>query len=128
MGNKKSNTFIYCITYIFLLFRSNDMNIYEEEDDIVGIGFVRPKPDVFNSDKVYRLLIVSTVSQVKLIAISKDATDGIRFHQTDTYTSTSGINMKSIVGTSDGRVFMLGNDGNVWELDYRVKYTALLFL
>ncbi|KAG1142692.1 hypothetical protein G6F37_007484 [Rhizopus arrhizus] len=98
---------------------SNDMNIYEEEDDIVGIGFVRPKPDVFNSDKVYRLLIVSTVSQVKLIAISKDATDGIRFHQTDTHTSTSGINMKSIVGTSDGRVFMLGNDGNVWELDYR---------
>lgn len=37
-------------------------------------------------------------------------------------TNTSGVNMISIVGTNSGRVFMLGRDGNVWELDYRVKY------
>ncbi|KAG1451876.1 hypothetical protein G6F56_007971 [Rhizopus delemar] len=95
------------------------MNTYEESDDIVAIGFVLPKKDVFDSDKVYRLLIISTISQVKVIAISKDAAGNIRFHQTDTQTNNSGINMKSIVGTKEGRVFMLGSDGNVWELEYR---------
>ncbi|KAI9264462.1 Nup133 N terminal like-domain-containing protein [Sporodiniella umbellata] len=105
--------------YLWDYVNSNDVCTYEEEDDIVSIGIVIPKTDVFNIEKVYRLMIVSTASQVKVIAISKDSTNKVRFHQTDTRTGTAGINMKSIVGTKQGRVFMLGSDGNVWELDYR---------
>ncbi|ORE01474.1 hypothetical protein BCV72DRAFT_339400 [Rhizopus microsporus var. microsporus] len=105
--------------YLWDYVNSNNISIYEEEDDIIGIGFAPPKPDVFNSEKICQLLIVSTLSFVKIIAISEHPTDGVRFHKTDMYTSTSGVNMKTILGTNNGRIFMLGNDGNVWELDYR---------
>lgn len=70
-------------------------------------------------------MIVSTLSFVKIIAISEDRIDGVRFHKTDMYTNTSGVNMKTILGTNNGRIFMLGNDGNVWELDYRVSYQGV---
>lgn len=96
------------------------MIIHEEEDDIVGVAFVKPKPGIF-APEINQLFIISTVRQVKIIAASYSPISGLKVFQTDLSTTSSGVNMKTIIGSSSGRVFMLGNDGNVWELDYRVR-------
>lgn len=102
------------------------MNVHEEEDEIVGVAFVKPKPGVFAAE-INQLLIISTIQQVKIIAASYNPMSGLKVFQTDLNTSASGVNMKVIVGTNNGRVFMLGNDGNVWELDYRVRNIEHMF-
>lgn len=96
------------------------MTVHVEEDDIVGAAFVQPKEGVFTQE-INQLLIVSTVKEVKIIAVSYNVSSGFKVFKTDMSTNTSGINMKAIVGTKFGRVFMLGTDGNVWDLDYRVR-------
>lgn len=96
------------------------MIVHEEEDEIVGVAFVKPKPGIFAAE-INQLLIVSTVKQVKIIAASYNQTSGLKVFQTNLNTTSSGVNMRTIVGTETGRVFMLGNDGNIWELDYRVR-------
>jgi hypothetical protein len=68
------------------------------------------------------LLIISTTREVKITAVSYKRSTGFKLYRTDMTTNTAGVNMVNIIGTSRGRVFMLGRDGNVWELDYRVKY------
>ncbi|KAI7888861.1 Nup133 N terminal like-domain-containing protein [Mucor mucedo] len=98
------------------------MIVHEEEDEIVGAAFVKPKAGVFAAE-INQLLIISTIRQVKIIAASYNPTTGLKVFQTDLNTTASGVNMKVIVGTNKGRVFMLGNDGNVWELDYRSDET-----
>ena len=34
---------------------------------------------------------------------------------------TDNVNMLSITGTKDGRIFMAGQDGNLYELHYQVQ-------
>lgn len=96
------------------------MTVHVEDDDIVGVAFVPPKAGTF-APEINHLLIISTVKEVKIIAVSYSASTGFRVFKTDMFTSTSGVNMKTIVGTKFGRVFMLGTDGYVWDLDYRVR-------
>lgn len=93
---------------------------HEEVDDIVGVAFVTPKANIFNKN-VNCLLIISTVRQVKIIAMEYSSLTSLKVFETGMSTTTSGVNMKTIVGTKFGHIFMLGNDGNIWELDYRVS-------
>lgn len=97
------------------------MLIHEEADDIAGIAFVKPKSDIFASN-ITHLLIISTVREIKIHAIGFNAATGVlNVYQTDMATTSADHIMTSIVGTKFGRIFMLGNDGNVWELEYRVS-------
>lgn len=96
------------------------MTVHVEADDIVAVAFVPPKAGIF-APEINHLLIISTVKEVKIIAVSYTASSGLKVFKTDMSTNTSGINMKTIIGTKLGRVFMLGTDGNVWDLDYRVR-------
>ncbi|KAG2233283.1 hypothetical protein INT48_001595 [Thamnidium elegans] len=98
------------------------MTVHVEDDDIVGVAFVPPKEGIF-APEINHLLIISTVKEVKIIAVSYSVSSGFKVFKTDMSTNTSGINMKTIVGTKFGRVFMLGTDGNVWDLDYRREET-----
>ncbi|CAO3625794.1 unnamed protein product [Cunninghamella echinulata] len=97
-------------------------DVYEDAHEIVGVAVVKPKADVFNNT-VTHVLIVASVQEINVIAINYKNVDGFNdklvFYTTGIMTSASGIRMKTIVGTINGRVFMLGNDGNVYELEYR---------
>ncbi|RCH87251.1 hypothetical protein CU098_000350, partial [Rhizopus stolonifer] len=104
--------------YLWDFAESRDLVIHEEEDAIVGIGFVKPKPQVFK-EEIKQLLIISTVREIKIIALKYNSVTGLEVFATDMITSSSGVNINAIVGTEQGRIFMLGDDGNVWELDYR---------
>ncbi|KAK4510872.1 Calreticulin [Mucor velutinosus] len=100
---------------------SQDISHHEEDDDIVGVGFVAPKPGIF-LDSVKQLLVIATTTMIKVFGIA-DGPDGLQFVNSYMTTLTNRVCMRQIVGTSQGRIFMLGNDDNVWELDYKAKET-----
>ncbi|KAL9550276.1 hypothetical protein MBANPS3_004800 [Mucor bainieri] len=93
----------------------------EEEDPIVGVGFVTPKPGIFVAS-VKQLLVIATTAMIKVVGVA-DGPEGMQFVNTFMTTLASGVHMQQIVGTSQGRIFMLGSDDNVWELDYKEKET-----
>ncbi|EPB85962.1 hypothetical protein HMPREF1544_07294 [Mucor circinelloides 1006PhL] len=100
---------------------SRDITHHEETDDIVGVGFVAPKPGIF-VDSVKQLMVIATAREVKILGIA-NGPDGLQFVNSFMTTLTNGVHMHQIIGTSQGRIFMLGNDDNVWELDYRARET-----
>ncbi|KAI8983097.1 Nup133 N terminal like-domain-containing protein [Pilobolus umbonatus] len=106
------------LLYLWDYVDSKDVSTIEEQDEIVGIGFTTPKAGIFN-DNISQLLIISTTQQVKIIAMNYDIRTGLKIYDTGMSTNSSGVNMKQIIGTKHGRIFMLGADGNLWELDYR---------
>lgn len=109
--------------FTYFYFNRQLFDVYEDAHEIVGVAIVRPKVDVFNKT-VTHVLIVASVQEINVIALNYKNVDGfndqLTFYTTRIMTSASGIRMKTIVGTIHGRVFMLGNDGNVYELEYRV--------
>ncbi|KAI7862784.1 Nup133 N terminal like-domain-containing protein [Spinellus fusiger] len=98
-----------------------ELEMHEEPCEIVGVGLVTPKADVFNSE-VTHVLVIATVTEIKLVALSLKKTPSgntLSFYATGYTNATDNVRMLSIVGTCYGRILMLGNDGNVWEFVYR---------
>ena len=46
----------------------------------------------------------------------------LTMYKTDMSCHADNVNMSSIIGTSKGRIFMRGNDGQLFELLYQVCY------
>ena len=88
------------------------------DDQIVSVAISAPKPGVF-MDNVSYTLIVATVSEVVVLAVSKDSsTNMLKFIPTPFAATLNDMVMKKIVGSQSGRVFMGGADGNLYELEY----------
>ncbi|KAJ2701379.1 hypothetical protein H4218_001444 [Coemansia sp. IMI 209128] len=112
---------------------------YEEESDfysfddqeqiIVSVALVKPKPGVF-VDAIKHVLVVATPLEVFLLGVGYDAgkVAGVRgsgsggevsLFATQLSVPADGVAMTSICGTADGRVFMSGNDGALYEFAYQ---------
>jgi nuclear pore complex protein Nup155 len=88
---------------------------------IVSVGLVRPKPNVFVASVRY-LLVLTTPVEVVVLAVSfaGDDVDGEMILQpTALSVPSDDVNLLQVVGTPAGRIFMCGNDGNLYELDYQ---------
>ncbi|KAI8992567.1 Nup133 N terminal like-domain-containing protein [Pilobolus umbonatus] len=102
----------------------NDVYEYNDQDQVIcTVGLVKPKTDVF-SDAVDYLLIVATPLQIIPLALSINkkesySAQGITLYATDLTIPADEILMAQITGTKDGRIFMIGNDGHLYELEYR---------
>ncbi|CEP18376.1 hypothetical protein [Parasitella parasitica] len=107
--------------YLWDYVESREVKIHEEADEIVGVGFVKPKPGIF-VDSVKQLMIIATTHDIRVIGVVNGAND-LEYVDSCMTTGTTGVHMIQIIGTSQGRVFMLGNDDNIWELDYKSKET-----
>lgn len=101
----------------------------EQPDVITHVAQVRPKPGVF-IDEITSLLVICTPVTVILLGVSSQQVTGpdnrqhkeIKLYATDMSVTTDGVEMASVVGTNDGRIFMCGvGDGNVYELHYQEK-------
>ncbi|KAG0212021.1 hypothetical protein BGX33_003908 [Mortierella sp. NVP41] len=95
---------------------------YEELDQIiVNVALVRPKKDTFD-DKVQYLLVIATPIEVHLLGLSVGSGSVPHtLYITNMSVPTDNVAIKSIVGTADGRIFMNGNDGRLWEIDYQAE-------
>ncbi|KAL4242212.1 non-repetitive/WGA-negative nucleoporin family protein [Abortiporus biennis] len=100
----------------------------DQPDVITHVEIVKPKPGVFIDD-ITSLLVICTPLSVLLLGVSSTSTPGrngktrkeIKLYATDMSVS-SDVEMTSVIGTSEGRIFMVGgSDGNLYELHYQEK-------
>ena len=109
------------------------------DQTIIHASLVRPKPNVFEEDATPQwLLLLSTPVEVVVLGLYTSAGGGgvatgippamngngaaaggeIDIFETGFSVATDGANLLQIVGTPNGRVFMAGADGFLYELSY----------
>ncbi|KAI0082270.1 nucleoporin [Panus rudis PR-1116 ss-1] len=100
----------------------------DQPDVITHVALVKPKPGVF-IDEITSLLVLCTPVSILLIGISVADVPGpsnrtrkeIKMYATDMSVPCE-VEMSSVAGTSDGRIFMTGvQDGHLYELHYQEK-------
>lgn len=93
---------------------------------ITHVGLVNPKKGLF-IEEISHLLVICTPVSILLIALSFSMVPGtstrlrkeVKLYATDLTISTE-VEMTSVVGTPDGRIFMCGSqDGSLYELHYQ---------
>ncbi|KAJ7487525.1 nucleoporin [Mycena galericulata] len=95
----------------------------DQPDVITNVAVVKPKQGLF-IEEITSLLVICTPVSVLLIALSSTPVPGakrkeIKLYATD-FTVATDIEMTSVVGTAEGRIFMAGSqDGNLYELHYQ---------
>ncbi|KAI8853145.1 Nup133 N terminal like-domain-containing protein [Chytridium lagenaria] len=98
-----------------------DIQIFGELDQvIISVGLVKPKPGVF-LDQIDYVLVIATPIDITLVAMSASKSDGtgIKLYGTDISVSSDNDSIASIVGTDEGRIFMLATNGRIFELKYQ---------
>lgn len=95
---------------------------------IVGVGLVKPKPNIFRSNVKY-LLVLSTIDEIVILGMlvpdqdsdsNNEGQEEIQLVNKILYSvSTDGITMPTIKGSSTGRIFLGGADGNLYEIEYQ---------
>jgi len=108
---------------------SEEISSFSDQPDVITyVATVQPKPGVF-IDEISHLLVLCTPISVLLIGVSVSPVTGrdgrvhkeIKMYATDMSVSTD-VEMTSVVGTADGRIFMCGSqDGCLYELHYQEK-------
>ena len=114
-----------CLTHCY----SEELSSFTDQPDVItSVALVRPKAGVF-IDEITWLLVICTPISVLLLGISstplaapnRRTRQDIKLYATDMSLPTE-VEMTSVIGTSDGRIFMAGaQDGNLYELHYQEK-------
>ncbi|KAJ2777581.1 hypothetical protein GGI15_004458, partial [Coemansia interrupta] len=98
----------------------------DQEQIIVSVALVRPKAGVF-VDAIKHVLVVATPLEVFLLGVGYADGAGaarggeVTLYATQISVAADGVSMTSIAGTQDGRVFMAGNDGALYEFAYQAE-------
>lgn len=86
---------------------------------IISVSLSAPKASVF-SDLVKYILVVATPVQVYLLAFVWEADLSLlKIESTSFSVPSDSVTMLKVAGSQCGRIFMGGNDGNVYELEYQ---------
>ncbi|THV07704.1 nucleoporin [Dendrothele bispora CBS 962.96] len=105
---------------------SQEINSFVDQPYVIThVALVKPKKGLF-IDEISNLLVICTPVSVLLIALSLTPVPGshrpskeVKLYATDLTVSTE-VDMTSVAGTPDGRIFMCGaQDGNLYELHYQ---------
>ena len=85
---------------------------------IVSVALSAPKPGVF-LDAVKYVLVLASPVEIVLLAVTCDSQgNNFKLVPTAYKLASDNVAMVKVVGSQSGRIFMAGNDGNVYELDY----------
>lgn len=93
-----------------------DLVCHEAGDRIVHVGLARARPSVFVSS-IEHVLVVALPAQIGLLGISV-SDDCVALHPTEIAFSSDDVSIFAIASTTDGRIFVGGQDGYVYELAY----------
>ncbi|KAK8846777.1 hypothetical protein IAR55_005865 [Kwoniella newhampshirensis] len=98
-----------------------EFNRYDEQNDTIqAVGLVRVRRDVFVDD-ITHVFVICTSSKAALLGLSRPPNSrDINLWATNLSVDTP-IAMIDIKGTSSGRIFMLGANKDLYELDYSAK-------
>ncbi|XP_026329328.1 nuclear pore complex protein Nup154 [Hyposmocoma kahamanoa] len=97
-------------------------------ETIVSVGLVKPKPGVFQSFVRYLLVLTTTVEIVVLgVTFSSSKTDRGELEEIHLVPEpvfvlpTDGVSMMSVKSTAQGRIFLGGKDGCLYEITYQAQ-------
>lgn len=116
------------ILYLWNYLRPEDYDVYDGMSEvIVSVSLSTPKPGIF-LDSVQYILIVGTSVEVSLLALAFTgsstsfsrigAEKSMKLIPTSYTASSDNTTMVKVLGTQSGRIFMAGQDGNLYELYY----------
>ncbi|KAL4070880.1 nucleoporin, partial [Scleroderma citrinum] len=104
-----------------------DISSFVDQPDVItSVAVVKPKAGVF-VDEITSVMVICTPVSFLLVGLSVSSAVGpnnqthkeIKMYATDMSVSTD-VEMTSVVGTQDGRIFMCGSqDGSLYELHYQ---------
>ncbi|WVQ84070.1 hypothetical protein IAT38_006215 [Cryptococcus sp. DSM 104549] len=95
-----------------------DFSRYDEQaDTITAVGLVKARKDVFVDD-ITHVLIICTAAKTTLLGLSRPAgSREISLYHTNLTVDNPTV-MIDIKGTNAGRIFVLGANKDLYELDY----------
>ncbi|KAJ3029742.1 UNVERIFIED_CONTAM: hypothetical protein HDU68_011259 [Siphonaria sp. JEL0065] len=97
-----------------------EFEVFDDQDQvIVSVGLVKPLPGVF-LDEINYLLVVATPIEIILVAVAYNNST-LNLYRTDITIASDNVSMTSIVGASNGRIFMCGANGRLYELQYQAE-------
>ena len=97
-----------------------------EDQAIVALGIAKPRPGVF-VEAIQYVLVVCTATQILLLGVCCSSGpsgkggpyEEITLQPLPLYSvSSDNVPMVSVASSSNGRIFMGGSDGNLYELHY----------
>nr|XP_018906260.1 PREDICTED: nuclear pore complex protein Nup155 [Bemisia tabaci] len=109
-------------------YKGADLAFYDGlSETIMCVGLVKPKPNVFKEFITHLLVLATTVDIVVLGVTLSVPTDSVsnlinEIHFTPEVVfqlPTDGVNITAIAGSANGRIFLGGEDGNLYEIQYR---------
>lgn len=123
--------------YLWSFDNNRDFTYYlKSQCEIIDVALLRPKPGVFN-ESVEWVLVIVTPLEISLLAVvfkspENSETGLLQKGSTKDYSSvdlnlietglifpSDEVNMVSICGTNNGRIFAAGSDGNIYEFVYQ---------
>ncbi|CAM0139157.1 unnamed protein product [Umbelopsis sp. WA50703] len=106
--------------YLWKYVDGSDLQVYEDvTGPIISVILAPTKPGVFLPE-VSHVLVVATAKQIATIGISVDTKSGsLSFFETDMCVPSDNIRMTRLCATKAGRIFMAGEDGYLYEFDYK---------
>lgn len=92
----------------------------------MSVGIAKPIPGIF-LEQIEYILVISTPLEIILLGIAFVSAGSVgkagpmTIYRTDMTVSSDNINMTQIEGTSAGRIFMRGSNGQLYELVYQAQ-------
>lgn len=109
---------------------AGDVAYYDGLDQtIIAVHLLRPKPNVFKSHIKYVLCLI-TASEITLLGVTCPEEEEEAGATLSTFLlipdplfkiSTENVILSVVAGTHDGRIFMAGNDGCLYEIAYQAE-------
>lgn len=107
--------------FLWNYYDGSDFYVYDELSQIIiSVALLRPKPGVFVSSIQY-ILVLSTPVEILMFAVKFDGDNvhnSLQLFPTQFTVPSDNVHMTSIIGTEQGRIFLCGRDGGIYELDY----------
>ncbi|XP_043641308.1 nuclear pore complex protein Nup154 [Drosophila teissieri] len=110
--------------YIWTFNQARDVAYYDGLSHlIVSVGLVKPKPDVFVQDVKYLLILTTPIEVIVLgVTFGESSNNEMQLMNRPIFViGTDNVSISVIKGTDDGRIFLGGRDGCLYEIYYQAE-------
>jgi nuclear pore complex protein Nup155 len=108
--------------YLWNYLNGEDFQSFSDSPQtLLAVRLIPPRPGVFLPSITY-LLALCTSTTFFLLGIDTTPADGtFTLYNADMSVSVSTMGIKCIEATRDGRIFIAGTDGHLWEIVYQAE-------
>ncbi|TPX34337.1 hypothetical protein SmJEL517_g02942 [Synchytrium microbalum] len=100
--------------------KGNDFTVWDDQEQLIStVGLVKPRKNIFIKEIEY-ILVIATSLEILLVGVAfSGPTKELKLYPTGFSVPTDGVRITNINGTSEGRLFLCGANGHVYELVYQ---------